>query len=163
MTKLMIAALAATTALATPAMANTDTTTVWATVAPVCSIDGPADNGSIALTGTTALGPVSVTCNDPQGFTASITSANGSKLADSSNGGSPTTYDYTLSIAGVANNLSLAGSGQSFNSASYGGAAAYVADHPGLAANVSLNVGTRNGANFAGVYSDVITWTINAN
>jgi len=156
MTKLMIAALAATTALATPAFANTDTTTVSATIAPVCAIDGPADISSVALTGSTGLGNVTVTCNDAHGFTATVSSANAGLLKDSSNN-SPTTFAYSLSAAGMSVPLTAA---YHFNGSDAGIAAGVIG---GVAVPVSLSITGHSGALFAGTYSDVITWDITAN
>lgn len=157
MTKLMIAALAATTALATPAFANTDTTTVSATIAPVCAIDGPANISSVALSGPTQLGNVTIQCNDAQGFTASVESANSGQLKDSN---SPTYFDYTLSAPGFsARQLT---SKVTVNSTTYGNAAAAAAVG-GIPLAVTLNIAAQHGASFAGTYSDVLTWDITAN
>ena len=153
----MIAALAATTALATPAFANTDTTTVSATIAPVCAIDGPADISSVALTGGTGLGNVTVQCNDAQGFTASVASANSGLLKDAS---SPTTFAYSLNFG--PGGTHTVNSPVVVNSAVYGTAAAAAAVG-GISLPVTLNITQQNGASFAGTYSDVITWDITAN
>src|SRR5690606_2751300 len=118
MKKIIIAALA-TTVFAAPALAATDTTTIGADIAAVCTIDGPNDNANLNLASTAAqsLGNVTIQCNDPQGFTASATSSNAGKLK-AAHGGSTTTYDYVLNVAGLGDR-SLA-STQAINSSSYG-------------------------------------------
>jgi hypothetical protein len=159
MTKLMmIAALAATTAFATPAFAST-TTAVSTTIDPVCTLTGPANNNMVKLTGGTSLGNVTVQCNDAAGFTASVSSANSGLLKDASSH-SPTTFAYNLNFG--AGGTHTVDSPVVVNSAAYGTAAAAAAVG-GIVLPVTLNITAQNGASFAGTYSDVITWDITAN
>lgn len=158
MKKLIIAALA-TTVFATPALAATDTTTIGADIAAVCTIDGPNDNANLNLTsaGLQNLGNVTIQCNDPQGFIASATSSNAGVLK-AAHGGSDTTYAYKLNVAGLGE-ISLA-STQSINSETYN-----INDYAISAKSIAVGVkiGDRDGAPFAGDYRDTITWSITGN
>lgn len=155
MKKLAFAALAAATMISTPAFA--DTTTISGDVAPVCTIDGPADTASLSLTSTAiqALGDVSIQCNSVNGYNASATSANGGFLGSASRSAGRPTYN----LEALGNSVSLA-------------TPQGITVSPGNQQSVdgySIPVGVRitgnaNGAPlFAGRYSDVITWTITAN
>lgn len=89
MKKLTIAALAATIVV-TPAHAqsygtsDTDTTTITATVPVTCTVDAPAGGAISSVAGTeTPIGNSAARCNDPDGFTLTISSANAGKLKGS--------------------------------------------------------------------------------
>jgi hypothetical protein len=158
MTKLMIAALAATTAFATPAFASS-TTSVTAEVPAVCSLTAPG-SVSVATSGLSDLGTANLICNSASGFTIHVSSQNGGFLADH-NGPSTTHLPYTLSVPqyGVSN-LALTTADMPINPGA--GAAPYVIG--GLALDVKLNVGQPTGGLlYAGTYTDVITYSINAN
>ncbi|WP_122465025.1 MULTISPECIES: hypothetical protein [Brevundimonas] len=157
--KRILVAAAALSAIAAPAFAQ-DALNLSGSVAPVCTITAPADNNAVNLSGATTLGSLTVQCNDPQGFTASASSLNSGRLVEANN---PTYYTYQLGVNGVGNqNLS---SPVSFSTASLGGnaGAAAAAAVGGIPVQVSLQNVARVGSNFAGSYSDTITFSIAAN
>lgn len=160
MKRILIAA-AALSALAAPAFAQ-DALNLSGTVAPICSITAPNDSSNVNLSGTTSLGNLIIQCNDPQGFTASASSLNSGRLTEV---GNPTYYTYELGVAFAGNqNLSAP---KSFNTQQLGGnaGAAAAAAVGGLPVALSLVNVTRPAgqANFAGSYSDTITFSIAAN
>lgn len=154
MKKLALAALAAATMISTPAFA--DTTVIYASIAEVCTVDGP-DNKEINLSGSTPLGNVVAQCNNATGFTFQIQSLNNFALIDQdAANGNGTTYPYTLSVAGLPGTIS---NNVTFNSAP-GLNAAIITPQ---SAAVTVNVAAPTGPAYAGVYQDTITWTIAAN
>lgn len=110
MKKLFAVAILASSAIAAPAMAQSfgtgpsDTTTITAEVAAVCTIDAPA-GGMVPVTGNTNIGDVRLQCNDPDGFTATVSSAHQGVLkgADSDNA---STILYTFTVPGVTDGTS---------------------------------------------------------
>ncbi len=159
MKKLVLAALAAT-AFATPAFAqgNSDTTTIGADINAVCALDAPASQ-FVSLSGATNLSSdLYIICNDADGFSFSMTSANGYELEDAG-GDSPTKYPYTLSssLFGGPSNADIVNAPVPSNFPSAG---AWV---NGLSIPVTVNVGTPDGPAFAGQYRDTLTFTISAN
>lgn len=159
MKKLVIAALAASTAFATPAFAqSSDTATITASIALICTIDAPA-GGTVPVNGATGIGNVSAQCNDPDGFTATLSSANAGKLvgADSNNG---TAIPYTFTITGVTDGdgpQSLA-----TNKVFPRSPGDQVAVN-GFSLPMQIQTAGPNGPAFADTYSDVITFSIVAN
>lgn len=157
MKKLVFAALAATT-FATPALAATDTTAISATVPAYCEITAPADNTAVNLTVgqlSALAGGVKVKCNDPQGFTAGVSSANGGKLTEANN---PTFYNYSLHVPGYGDVAVT--SAVALNSNGFG-ANAWAINEQTIA--LSVKMGARSGPNFAGTFSDTLTFEINGN
>lgn len=155
MNRLLLAGLALTSmGLAAPANAATDQTTVAGYIPLVCTIDSPPSNDGIDLStgATTALGDVLAQCNDPQGFTASVDSANNFKLVDA---GSTTHFTYSLSLAGFG---SLSGDG----SISLSPPTSDPLLVPQSAA-LSLTTTGASGPAYAGYYQDTITFSINGN
>ncbi|QNE32426.1 hypothetical protein F1C10_11040 [Sphingomonas sp. NBWT7] len=160
MKKIVIAALAATTAFASPALAQsgsfgssgTDSTPLRATIAAVCTIDAPAGGSLTVGTADQAIGNTAAQCNDPDGFTATIASANGGVLKGTGN--NTQTIAYTMTIANVpsATNLSLANQ----YTFTQGGEANAVAGY-----TLPTTVTVENPAiAFADDYSDTITFSI---
>lgn len=157
MKKLVLAALAATTAIASPAAAqqfgtsNTDSTTITATIALVCTINAPT-GGAVLVNAETPIGDSAAQCNDPDGFTATLSSANAGVLegADSNNA---TTIPYVLNIAGVG---SFPLTSNVVLPRTPGDQAAV----DGISFATSVTVGTPNGPAFADSYSDTITYSI---
>lgn len=159
--KKLILALAATTVFAAPAMAqstfgdsNTDSTTVTATIAAVCTVNAPAGGAISADEGSqNPIGDSAAQCNDPDGFDVVLSSANAGDLrgANSSNA---TTLNYLLRIVG-------AGSYDLTTPQTLPGTARQEAVD-GFALPTFIDVGTANGPRFADAYSDTITYTITA-
>jgi hypothetical protein len=157
MKKLTFAAAIAAAAISSPSFAqafgtsDTDTTTITAEIDLVCTIGAP-EGGDVEIDATTAIGDSSAQCNDPDGFTATLTSANAGKLvgADEDNA---TVIPYTITIAG-AGTYSLAapqelprepGDQQAVD---------------GFSLPTSVNVAEPVGPAFADAYSDTITYEI---
>lgn len=153
MKKLAFAALAASTLFASPAFAQNDvkSTTITANIPLVCNITAPA-GGAVAIGTTTAIGDSAANCNDPDGFTATVRSANAGVLKGQAN--NATTIPYTLNIAGVQDGIDLS------QPRTFPGGPSATSTGP-LATSVS--VGAPNGPAYADNYSDVITYSIQAN
>jgi len=163
MKKILMLAVASAALVTTPAMAqfgssNTDSAEIGATIAAICTISGPADNLTLAPNTVTSLGNVGAQCNDPDGFTATLTSLNNGVLkgADSNNA---TTIPYTFTITGVTDgdgpqSLSLP---KAFN----GTARQEAVD--GFVLPMQIQTGATNGPAYADAYSDTITFSIVAN
>jgi hypothetical protein len=160
MKKLLIATTAlAAFSVSAPAFAqSSDTTTISATIPLVCTIDAP-DGGAVAVSGTTEIGSVSAKCNDPDGFTATLTSLNGGKLTglDSDN---TSTIPYTFTISGATD-----GTGPQSLAApkvfprTPGDQTAI----DGFSLPMQIQTTGTNGPAFADKYSDTITFAIVAN
>jgi hypothetical protein len=159
MKKIIFAALAASTFIATPAFAQaSDTTTITASIALVCTIDAPA-GGTVPVSGNTGIGNVSAQCNDPDGFTATLSSANAGVLnaADPDNA---TNIPYTFTISGVTDGdgpQSLA-TPKSFPRSPGDQTAVN-----GFSLPMQIQTNGPDGPAFADTYSDVITFAIVAN
>jgi hypothetical protein len=156
MKKILIAVAASVIVSATPALANTANTTIYAQVAPVCTISAPGTT-AINLSGTTAVGDVTAQCNNAAGFTGSVSSLHNGHLADQ-NGVSATQYPYTLTLAGFGA-VPLNGT-TSISSAQLGGNAALI---NATTFAMSVNVAAPNGPAYAGTYQDTISFTLTAN
>lgn len=154
------AAAVAAFAAAAPALANSDAMTVSGSVAPVCTISAPTD-ATVTLTTTSAqnLGNVTLQCNDPQGFTGSVASANGGQLRNTEAPSSYRTYQLSSSAGLTAFTPTTEGQ-PAFNSVNYSANAAAI---NGLPIPVAITVGAQFGPAYAGTYSDVLTFTVNAN
>lgn len=162
MKKHVLAALAVTTAIATPAVAappfgssGTDTSTITATIALDCTVDAPL-GGAVAINATTAIGDSKVQCNDPDGYNVQISSFNSGVLDDASNVNNATTIPYTLTITGAGTYNLATPQNLPHGPPNTLGVA-------GLSLPTSVNVGTPSGPAFAGAYSDIITYTITPN
>lgn len=150
MNKILYAALAASTVIATPALASSDSMTISGEVPYVCTVDAPADNNAVNLNGDTALGDLYTQCNDPDGWSLDITSANGFKLVDAN---TATYYPYVLH----ANNNDIS---SDFHYDS--GPADDDALIAGGTSPVSMTTsGPQGGPAYAGTYADTVTWTLN--
>jgi len=153
--KKILFALAATTLVSTPAFA--DTTTISGDVAPVCTIDGPADTASIDLTSraSQSLGNVRIVCNSVNGYDATASSGNGGNL--NSGVRSAAVLDYNLDALGASVSLATT-QGVTVSPGNQASVDGY--DIP-----VGITItGNRNGNPlFAGRYQDTITWAITAN
>jgi len=150
---LAASAVSALAMMAAPAFAGD--LTVSGTVTAVCTVSAPA-NEAVALSGSTTLPPLSIHCNDPQGFTATVSSAKGGVLKDADTGNRDS-YGYKLAITGLMQATSLA-SPVSVSSVSARTQRAYVTGPQEFP--MSLTDVTLSGAGFAGTYSDTITFTI---
>lgn len=152
MKNIAFAALAASTLLATPAFAQNDvkSTTITANIPLTCTITAPA-GGAVAINATTPIGDSAATCNDPDGFVATLSSANSGVMKGQAN--NPTFIPYTLTIAGAGTyNLATPQQLPGGPTASQVGPLA-----------TSVNAGAANGPAYADNYSDVITYAIQAN
>lgn len=152
MKKLFAVAAAAAALSSAPAFAND--TVIYASIAPICYLTGPANNGSVNLNGSTLLGDATAQCNSPGGFTASLTSLNGFKLKDQGNPVNVNDYPYKLSIP----TLPLINSNQS-----YTGNAGSTLLINAVSAPITVVTTGHSVAPFAGTYQDTLTWTITAN
>lgn len=158
MKKILIVAAVSAIVSATPAFANEANTTVYAQVAPICTISAPGTT-LINLSGATAIGDVTAQCNNAAGFTASVSSLHSGNLADQNNASNATVYPYTLAV-GPFGNVPLTGAGTQITSNQLGGSAALInATSYGLTVNVAAPVG----AAFAGTYQDTISFSLTAN
>jgi hypothetical protein len=156
MKKMIFAALAASTFIATPALA--DTTTISGDVAPVCTIDGPPDTAGLNLTiggPAQALGNVHIQCNSLNGYAATASSANGGLLNSNARSAARLSYSLETPYGAIALTTPQGITVSPGNQQSVDGYDVPVG---------VLVTGNSNGAPvFAGRYSDVITWTITAN
>ncbi|MFJ6023062.1 hypothetical protein ACIQC9_00520 [Brevundimonas sp. NPDC092305] len=157
--KSILVAAAALSAIAAPAFAQNDSMTVNGSIPAVCSIQAPGDaTVNLASGSSQAIGGVTIQCNDPQGFTAGASSANGGKLVNTEAAGS--SYAYTLTVEGMPGNFPLTQATQSIDAGGLGGAAWAI--NPQVV-NLGVAIGAQNGPAFSGTYSDVITFSISAN
>lgn len=139
-------------AVAGPALAQTDrdVTNIVGTVNPICTIDAP--NGqSLSVSGAATLtDPLVMQCNSFNGYSAAVISANGGFLTAGSR--TTTKIPYTIDFGLGPKTLS--------------GRFDYQVTAPdGISAKretVTVDVGAPVGNLFAGVYSDIITFTISA-
>ncbi|MFJ6023063.1 hypothetical protein ACIQC9_00525 [Brevundimonas sp. NPDC092305] len=146
---------AALSALAAPAYAqSSDSMTVNGVVPAICTIATTGDAVVNLASGSQAVGGVTIQCNDPQGFTTTVGSANGSALVNTEAPGS--FYAYTMNSSpwgGVRFGVPV-------NSSEIGGASAYVTPQ---FISLDISVGAVTGPAFAGSYTDLVTFTISAN
>lgn len=160
MKRILIAA-AALSAFAAPAFAQTsDAMTVGGSIAPVCSIQAPGDATVNLGGGSTSqgIGGVTLQCNDPQGFTAGLSSANNGRLVNTESAGS--SYAYSLTVAGMSGNFPLTTATQTINSSGLGGNAFAITPQ---VVNLGVSLGGLTGPAYSGTYADVLTFTISAN
>lgn len=155
MKKFAFAALAATALVSSPAMANSGTTTIGATIDPVCALQQPADTGvSLGVGSSTPLAsPLYIICNAAGGFTFSLDSGNDFQLIARN---STTAYNYSLSSPMFPGEVATADLGP----VSVPGAANWVA---GQNIPISVNIVSATGPAYAGTYLDELTFTITAN
>lgn len=154
MKMLAFAALAATSAFATTAFAQTsDTTPINASVASICRVDAP-EGGTVTSTGRTFIGQSTVQCNDPDGFFVVISSANAGDLRGS-RPNNTSSINYLLDIEGagrydLTTPQTLPGT-------------ANQRSVDGFSLPTFIDATSFNGPAFADTYSDTITYTITQN
>lgn len=158
MKKLVIAAAVSAIAFASPALAaSTANTIITANIASVCTIGAPGLEGVI-LGGAKVIGNLDLQCNSAGGFTAGVSSANNGKLT-SGVSNNTTTYDYQLNIAPYGTFTPTSGPAGANITANPGDTSLLAAKH----LPINVIVGTANGPEFAGNYSDTLTFYITAN
>lgn len=185
MKKMLIAALAATSFGATPALADNQIAyAVSGNVGSICGVfrhDGsnflttvPVNFGELATTSAqVAVGAGSATyrCNSANGFSRSITSANnGVLIRNGSSGGAANQIAYTMSHGGGSGLGFAAQSLAGGKTTTHGGSTAFLAGQTG-SVNFQVNgVQAAPDGNqspgttvFAGTYTDTVTIAVTAN
>lgn len=153
MKRILIAAALST--LAAPALAQTsDSMTVSGSVPQVCTISTTGDALVTLASGAQDVGSVDILCNDPQGFTVTATSQNNSALVNTAAPGS--FYAYTMN----STPWGAVRFGVPVSAAEIGGSGLYVTSQT---IDLDISVGAVTGPAFAGTYTDLVTFTINAN
>jgi spore coat protein U-like protein len=140
--------------------ATTGTITLQGTVAQSCNITVTPQTGYNALdlsTSPTSLNVATVneTCNDPKGYTVSMTTANGTTtgVLKGAIAGNPDTVTYNVTYNGSA--VTLAGSTATVTNVTAKTAAAGVTKNLNIAYTGNSNLG-------ADTYTDTLTFTITA-
>lgn len=148
MKKLVIAAAVSAIAFASPAIANTASTVINASISPICTVSAPGAE-AVTLGGPKFIGDVKFQCNNSGGFTASVISANVNKLK-ALDGNNATFYAYDISV-GEYTNLNLNGSAVLI------GTDLFITEKS-LPINVDVHNAT--GPAYAGTYQDILTFSI---
>lgn len=166
MKKLTMCAAAVTVILSSQANASPGDVQLVGFVSPVCEVTGlftqALDFGSVVSSGQSVSTSIDLQCNDADGATVTMTSAEGGLESDDLEDFA-LTYTATFTPSGGLPSFSLfAPGGPGLNnvseSLSYGGSSA-------LASGVSgtLSVMTTEGSPWAGGYSDTLTVNITSN
>jgi opacity protein-like surface antigen len=155
---IIAAAVAGLSSVAAAAQAQDGILRIDGTIAPVCTIAAGNDVQNINLTSaSTPLGNLDVTCNDPQGFSVSVRSQNNA-MVDFSGGGSPTSYDYSITAPSFGISVNPTTTATSVNAA---GLAADAVD--GVLIPITLTNVVASGPAYAGWYLDYVEFTVTAN
>lgn len=180
MKKLILAAVAAAT-FTTPALAdNTLTYNLDADVGSICGVwkfDGPVVAVSFGELATTTAevvagaGSATYRCNNPGGFTRTISSANSGKLVRvGSSGGSLNSIDYTFQHGGGSGLGTAATQLTAPITTTHAGSGAFLAGQTGSVTFRVNGVAAPAGGNnapgttvFAGDYTDVVTISVTGN
>lgn len=154
----ILAAAAAMTAV--PASAQDSSLTIAGTIPEVCEIFAPADVSGLNLdsAGSQSIGSVNIKCNSAEGYTTTLVSGNGGKLA-SGDAANTTTFDYQLSVGGLGE-FSVPPGGVAFSTNDGDPGILTAATPEGRNYAVSLVNLRRTGPAFSGAYSDTLTFSI---